>query len=154
MLFFFSVMYTSKKNGHHAAQFEKKNNYLVSKKMDIPPHLADTTTLLKNHSAYSHFQSALIRCLLGLYVLLKYNGRLWERLVLTSLFGILLVFFTYKYMTLKKTWKVYARVMLTLSLSLLLLWIARKETVQVVVGTLFFVDAMMGIQSRHTATLL
>lgn len=122
--------------------------------MDIPPSLVDNTTLLKNHSVYSHYQSALFRCLLGLYVLLKYEERVWERIVLTSVLGSLLVFFVYKYVVMKKTWKVYARVILTLTLCILLLWIAKKDTVKVVVGTLLFVDAMMGIQSRHTATLL
>jgi membrane-bound metal-dependent hydrolase YbcI (DUF457 family) len=122
--------------------------------MDIPHSLVDTTTLVKNHNEYTHFGSVLIRCLLGLYVLLYYEERLWERVVLTTLFGILLVFFVYKYVTIEKTWKVYARVILTLTLCILLLWVAKKETAKVVIGTLLFVDGMMGIQSRHTATLL
>lgn len=122
--------------------------------MDIPPSLVDTTTLLENHSEYSHFQSAIIRCLLGLYVLLKYEERFWERIVLTILLTSLLVFFVYKYIVINKTWKVYARVILTLTLAIFLLWFAKKETAKVVVGTLLFVDAMMGIQSRHIATLL
>jgi hypothetical protein len=54
----------------------------------------------------------------------------------------------------KKTWKVYSRTVLTLALTLFLLLFAEKDAAKRVGGTLLIVDAMMGLQSRFTATLL
>lgn len=122
---------------------------------DIPLHLVDTTTLIKNHSVYDHYGCVMLRCFLGLYMLLAYDARDAERFMFIFLFGSLLAFFVIKATTMhKKTWKVYARIVLTLTVCLLLLLFAEKETVKYVVGTLLIVDAMMGIQSRYTATLL
>ena len=70
------------------------------------------------------------------------------------LFGSLWLFFLYKFFALKKTWKSYSRIVVTLSLCVLLMWGAKLETARIGVGLLLIVDALIGLQSRHTATLL
>ena len=123
--------------------------------MDIPLHLVDTTTFFENHSVYAHYGCVLLRSVLGMYMLLAYNALDAERFTFIGLFGFLLAIFVAKSIMMpKKTWKVYARIVLTLTVSILLLLFAEKETAKHVVGTLLIVDAMMGIQSRYTATLL
>jgi hypothetical protein len=70
-----------------------------------------------------------------------------------AFFVALTIFFIYKYVT-TKTWKVYARSVLTLVLVLVLLQFVQTDRSKTVAGTLLIVDAMMGLQSRYTATLL
>lgn len=122
--------------------------------MDLPTNLIDTTTLIPNHSVYGHFFCILIRCLVALFYLMDYDNH-YKKLhtLFLGVFVALTVFFVYKYYT-TKTWKVYARSVLTLVLVLVLLQVVPNDRGKTVAGTLLIVDAMMGLQSRYIATLL
>lgn len=122
--------------------------------MDLPQHLIDTTTLIPNHSAYTHFGCVALRCLLGLYLITRYDGKRVEFASFLAVLGTALAFFLYKSITAKKTWKVYSRTVLTLTIASILLLFAEKDAAKLVGGTLLIVDAMMGLQSRYIATLL
>lgn len=122
--------------------------------MDLPQNLIDTTTLIPNHTAYAHFGCVALRCLLGIYLITRYDGKRWEFASFVAVLGTALALFLYKSIFAKKTWKVYSRTVLTLTLTLLLLLFAEKDAAKLVGGTLLIVDAMMGLQSRFTATLL
>ena len=122
--------------------------------MDIPANLVDPTTVVKNHTMYSHLGCVALRCAIGLFFLLQYKQSAEENAFFLFLFGGLLLFFLYKFLRVKKTWKVYLRIVVTLAVSIILMLTAEKETVGTAVGLLLIVDALMGIQSRYTATLL
>lgn len=139
--------------------------------MDLPSILRDNTTWIKNHSAKSHYVCIFLRCLLGLSFLMFYNDRTWvaersnwklevrEKYVIMTLFVCIAVVISLRMwyvVFLKKlsTWKVYVRTILMLILAMLVLAFVEIETAKPVIGMLWIVDAMMGLQSRHTATLL
>lgn len=125
--------------------------------MEIPAHLVDPTTLVKNHTMYSHLGCVALRCAIGLFFLLGYEQSANQNIAFVSLFGVLLAFFLYKFIFVKKarnTWKVFLRTIITLALSIILMLTAEEETVGTAVGLLLIVDALMGLQSRYTATLL
>ena len=122
--------------------------------MDIPAHLVDPTTLVKGHTMYSHLGCVALRCAIGLFFLLAYTQSMAEDVIFSMLFGGLLLFFLYKFFRVKKTWKVYLRTVVTLALSIILMLTAEKDTAGTAVGLLLIVDALMGLQSRYTATLL
>lgn len=122
--------------------------------MDIPAHLVDSTTLVKNHTMYTHLGCVALRCVIGLFFLLQYQQSTNENIAFFSLFGVLLVFFLYKFIFVNKTWKVFLRTIITLALSIILMLTAEKETAGTAVGLLLIVDGLMGLQSRYTATLL
>lgn len=127
--------------------------------MDIPANLVDPTTLVKNHTMYSHLGCVALRCAIGLFFLLAYTQSTKENIALyniafVSLFVALLLVFLYKFIFVKKTWKVYLRIVVTLALSIILMLTAETETAGTAVGLLLIVDALMGLQSRYTATLL
>lgn len=121
--------------------------------MDLPQHLIDTTTLIPNHSIYAHFGCVALRCFLGLYLITLYEGRRVEFGLFVAVLATALALFLYKSIFARKTWKVYSRTVLTLALTLILLLFAEKDAAKLVAGTLLIVDAMMGLQSRFTATL-
>ena len=122
--------------------------------MDLRADLKDPTLLVKDHSLYAHLGCVALRCLIGLYFFFMFTQSMEEKVFFSILFGSLLIFFLYKFIRVKNTWKAYARIVLTLSLSILLMWKADKETARIAVGTLLIADALIGLQSRHTATLL
>ena len=122
--------------------------------MDLPQHLIDTTTLIPNHSVYTHYGCVALRCLLGLYLITRYGGKRVEFASFLAVLGTALALFLYKSIFAKKTLKLYSRTVLKLTLTLILLLFAEKDAAKLVGGTLLIVDAMMGLQSRVTATLL
>lgn len=122
--------------------------------MDIPAHLVDTTTLVKDHTMYTHLGCVALRCFLGLYFLLKYQQTTEENIFFVVLFGALLFFFLFKFIHVKKTWKVFLRTVITMALAIPLLLGAEKQIARAAIGLLLIVDALMGLQSRYVATLL
>ena len=122
--------------------------------MDIPDRLRDPTLLVKHHSVYAHLGCVALRCSIGLYFLFLFQQTLEEKVFFSLLLGSLWLFFLYKFFALKKTWKSYSRIVVTLSLCLLLIWQGELETARTGVGLLLIVDAQIGLQSRHTAKLL
>lgn len=122
--------------------------------MDLPPALVDTTTIIANHSVRSHYLCIFLRCMLGLYFVTAYDGNLKEKGRWNAFFALAAYFFWTKYMLPRQTWKVYARTIAVLLLSIVILHTVEHKDAKLMVGLLFIVDALMGMQSRHTATLL
>lgn len=121
--------------------------------MDIPSILVDTTTIVANHSVFSHYGCVLLRCMLGMYFILVHDPDIHRKEPWIAFLVASIVFFGYKY-AITKSWKVYARTIIFLIVSTILLLLARERCATTVVGMLFIADAMMGVQSRYTATLL
>lgn len=122
--------------------------------MDLRVELRDTTLLVKDHGVYAHLGCVMLRCLIGFYFLFMFAGSVEEKVFFSMLFGFLLIFFLSKFICVKNSWKAYARIVLTLALALFILHRADKSTARVAVGLLLIVDALIGLQSRHTAVLL
>lgn len=106
--------------------------------MDIPPRLRDEFTIVPNHPMRNHLGCVLLRIALGLYTLR-------HGLPPEAALGIA-AFFALSFCLKPPTWKVYLRTVLVY----LLVPLVPKE----VGGALIIVDALMGLQSRHIATLL
>lgn len=120
--------------------------------MDIPARLTDSTTFLTNHTVWTHFVCVTIRCLVAFYLWKVYEpGR--DRVAVTILCISILFIFTYKYFYVK-SWKVFARVVFVYSMVLAVLYTLSTEQAKTIAGLLIVMDAMMGLQSRYTATLL
>ena len=105
--------------------------------MDIPPRLRDTLTLVPNHPLLHHLGCVALRTALGLWTI-HHGLAPVEALAIAA-------FFALSWASKPPTWKVYLRTVLVY----LLVPIVPNE----VAGTLIVVDALMGLQSRHTATL-
>lgn len=69
--------------------------------------------------------------------------------VLIILSLIIVILFIYKFQTNSKTWKVYLRTVASYSTIAYLLSIQKNKEA----GIIAIVDALLGLQSRHTATL-
>lgn len=119
---------------------------------DIPVRLRDSTTFLPNHTVWAHFVCVAIRCLVALYFWKVYEPDR-DRLAVTILCIAILFVFTYKYVFVK-SWKVFARVVFVYSMVLSVLYTLSTEQAKTIAGLLVVMDAMMGLQSRYTATLM
>jgi hypothetical protein len=120
--------------------------------MDIPPNLIDTTTLIPNHSVWAHFGCVSIRVALAMFLWTKYSPER-HRLPVTLLSVSIISLFAYKFWNVK-SWKVFARVVFTYATVLTILYTVHPDRASTIAGLLVFMDAMMGLQSRFTATLL
>lgn len=118
-------------------------------KETIPDIIADKTTLLKKHTWYTHLLCVLFRIIIGI-ALISYDpisSKINDILIVLSL--IVVIFFAYKFQTNSRTWKVYLRTMVSYSTIAYLLSIQKNKEA----GIIAIVDALLGLQSRHTATL-
>lgn len=134
--------------------------------MDLPPSLRDTHTIIAKHSASAHYGCVALRCFLGLCIVLWWNHEpicihskfkdfkskyvCVLQMITISLMILGVVFFSYKHAIVGRSWKVYPRTIAVLVMAIVLLY--RKEPT--VAGTLLIVDALMGLQSRHTMAVL
>ena len=125
---------------------------------DIPLRLRDPTLRAPSQA---YLFCILLRVSLGLALIL-YNKWLTEkgRWVSWAVMGILAftaIAFLRKYFEVRPVWKVYLRfIVMAISAILLIaigLWKKRPELVAIA-GVLILVDILMGIQSRHMASLL
>jgi hypothetical protein len=110
--------------------------------MPIPDRLIDKTTIVKNHTVWTHMVCIIIRVTLGLLVL-KNKIQLKN----AQYIGLcVLCIFMYKYINVSPIWKVYIRTLIvyTLVSSSIKLELS-KETI----GILIIVDALLAVQSRH-----
>lgn len=118
-------------------------------KEEIPNRLVDTTTIVKNHTWYTHLVCIIIRILLGLFLLShsELDNNTSGYLIIFMM--IIVVMFAMKFKNNSNTWKVYLRTVVAYSLSALL--INNKKNKEA--GMVVIIDALLGLQSRHTATL-
>jgi hypothetical protein len=107
--------------------------------MDIPPRLRDAHTLVPNHPLLNHLGCVALRAGLGLWTV-RHGLPPLAALAIAAFFALSWVFKP-------PSWKVYLRTVLVYLL------VAFPPTPKEVAGTLIIVDALMGLQSRHTATL-
>lgn len=123
--------------------------------MDLPSNLIDRTTVLKNHTAWTHVFCVLLRCSLGLYLLHTGVATPSRRRAWTVLAVVVMTFFFYRRQTVPRpTWKVYLRTVVAYGVVLAALHVLDPPEAALLGGTLIIVDALLGLQSRHIATLL
>ena len=112
--------------------------------MDITDRLIDKTTVLKNHTVWTHLFCILLRITLGISII---KG--WLSLKSASYLAIIIVLvFGRKFITNNKTWKVYLRTTLVYTIVMTTRFTHLPKEI---VGTLVIVDALMGLQSRRIA---
>ncbi len=110
----------------------------------IPEVYRDNTTMVKNHSTYSHLGCVILRCVLGVLVINKTIPT--KILLILSL--IIAIGFAYKYFKLKNVWKVFSRTVIVYAIIAILI-LKYNDKYSTVYGILIIVDALMGLQSRH-----
>jgi hypothetical protein len=110
----------------------------------IPEIFKDNTTIVKEHTQYTHLVCVLIRMTLGSLIIL--NKIPSNFILILSLFVIIV--FLNKFFKLQNVWKVYMRTVLTYTFVLVFTFLY-KEKYNNLSGLLIIVDALMGLQSRH-----
>ncbi len=110
----------------------------------IPEVYRDNTTIVKNHSSYSHLGCVIFRSILGILVINKTIPT--KILLILSLF--IAISFTYKYFKLRNVWKVFSRTIIVYTIIAILI-LKYDDKYSTVYGILIIVDALMGLQSRH-----
>lgn len=116
--------------------------------MDIPNRIRDHTTLVKNHTWMSHFGCILLRTLVGMLIA---NGSLPKSAIII-LCLLVIITFSYKFLFNQGTWKSYLRTVLAY-FTIATVQVVDMPCANAISGTIAIVDALMGLQSRHTATL-
>lgn len=115
----------------------------------IPDALVDHTTMLyPRHNMLTHLGCVLLRTSIGASLICSPQASLVVIIVLT----LVLIMFISKYSKMRnvKTWKCYPRAIIIYATCLYL--IAKKEHKSA--GVLLIMDGLMGLQSRHTASVL
>jgi hypothetical protein len=113
--------------------------------MDIPDRLIDKTTIYRKHTVWTHLFCVLLRIALGISVILNKTSSdfiIWLAYFVIFTFG-------YKFLYNNNTWKVYGRTMLIYTIVLFFI-----NTNRDISGIFIIIDALMGFQSRHTATII
>ncbi len=111
----------------------------------IPDLLKDNTTMIKNHTLKTHIFCILLRIAIGLLIITDNLSKFIIQML--SLFVIIV--FSYKFFKLKHVWKVYLRTVLIYAIVLFLVT-KYNNKYNNVAGTLIIIDAILGLQSRHT----
>lgn len=115
--------------------------------MGIPNRLIDNTTIYKHHTVYTHLFCIVLRCFIGLVSIFQFENYKYS---LTWLSLLIFIGFGYKFIYNNHTWKVYLRT----SISYIIVYFLLNYNKNELAGLLIIVDALLGIQSRHTATLI
>lgn len=114
---------------------------MITKLNLIPERLVDKTTVVKNHTIYTHLFCVILRIFIGYFY-----PRIPKKIfIMLAIFVVLT--FGYKFFFNTGTWKNYLR---TTLIYLLLIFINNDVLAQ----SLIFMDALMAQQSRFIATLL
>ena len=113
-------------------------------KVHIPLLLQDPTTIVKNHTLKTYIFCVLLRITFGLFIIT--NNIPKNILIIICL--LIIVTFSYKFIKLKKVWKVYLRTILVYII-VLFLTLKYNQQYNQVSGILIIIDALMGLQSRH-----
>lgn len=123
----------------------------------IDQHILDPTTTYKHHNVYTHLGCVLLRCAIGISLILSQTN-LSSPTVDKKIIHLLLVFcvivvlwFGSKYIRLIKSstvvWKAYLRNVIAYTVAGGLIYKKRFD----LAGTIMIADALMGTQSRHMA---
>ncbi len=120
----------------------------------IDDNIVDHSTLLyPHHNVFTHMGCVLFRTTIGL-TLMRDNLSPKIRMSIIYLMIIVLILFSSKYVSQVSngitTWKVYPRMIISYIAALYLLSKHKEQSA----GLLIIVDALMGLQSRHTASVL
>lgn len=109
-----------------------------------------TTRLYPAHTIYTHLGCVCLRTILGLFLLNTELGAEAKTRFIVLFFVILLIF-GYKYISFVThntvVWKTYPRTLIAYASGLYLIHKNQSRSA----GMLVLVDALMGLQSRHTA---
>ncbi len=112
-----------------------------------------STALYPHHNAFTHMGCVLIRTTLGL-TLMRTNLSPAIRMTIIRIIIVVLIMFGVKYISQTvnetMTWKVYPRTLIAYSSALYLMSQHQEQQA----GLLIIVDALMGLQSRHMASVL
>lgn len=112
-----------------------------------------TTALYPKHNVFTHMGCVLLRTTIGL-TLMRRNLSPNIRMTIIRIIIIVIILFGSKYISHTvnqvQTWKVYPRMLITYIASLYLISQHNEQAA----GVLIIVDALMGLQSRHMASVL
>lgn len=118
----------------------------------LHPSVVDYGNIVPNHNVYTHLGCVLLRCSLGLGIIWsQYDGNTARKRVLIVLCVLVVIVFGTKHIVYtsldKVVWKSYLRTVLAYSIAIICLHTNRYDHA----GLLIISDALMGLQSRHTA---
>lgn len=126
-------------------------------KEPIDPNILDRTTIVKDHNVYTHLGCVLLRCAIGISLILSQTNlsstNVDMRIIylLLSFCAIVVLWFGSKYIRLIKSntvvWKAYLRNVIAYTVAGGLIYKKRFD----LAGTIMIADALMGVQSRHMA---
>ncbi len=119
----------------------------------LPTSVADPSLVYK-HNEFSHMGCVLLRSAIGTSLLRENVSNTHKKRVM-AIMAIALIIFTIKYILVvlvghRVLWKNYPRFIFIYSLALYLLYNGESKSA----GILIIVDAMMGLESRHTAAVI
>ncbi len=120
----------------------------------IADELLDHRLIYQKHNVYTHLGCVILRSAIGLTLINKTLSEK-DRCTAMILIIIALIIFGSKYIhrvVIQRSvfWKAYLRMLVAYSSALYLIW-QRKESHA---GLLIIADALMGLQSRHLASVL
>jgi hypothetical protein len=121
----------------------------------IADELVDHGTLLyPNHTIYTHLGCTLFRSVIGISLMSKSLSPQSRKTIILMIVSVLIIFaWKYLYNVVMHDipfWKAYPRMLLAYSVALYLIHIKQESYA----GMLIVADALMGIQSRHMASVL
>lgn len=120
----------------------------------IDDKIVDHSTILyPHHNVFTHMGCVLLRTSIGI-TLMRNNLSPKTRMSIIYVIIIALIFFGSKYLTQMShqvlTWKVYPRMLISYSTALYLISQHKEQSA----GLIIIMDALMGLQSRHMASVL
>jgi hypothetical protein len=129
----------------------------------VPESIRDPTTIYNNHTMGSYLPCVILRVTIGLIFILapslffsSFYGK-WAAIILAALASIL---FGLKWFVApgQDTWKVFLRTSIIYFIVAILLYtsITRSDPISLytICGALIIIDALMGLQSRHTVQVI
>ena len=114
--------------------------------MEVIDRLRDKNTSIQDHSFLHYLVCVLLRIGLGVSLV---TTNYFSAQFITRFCILISLFFFYKAINNSPTWKVYSRTVLTYLLVAHIYHSSRTMS-----GTLIIMDALLGLQSRHIATLI
>jgi hypothetical protein len=113
-----------------------------------------STVLYPNHTVYTHLGCAVLRTIMGVVLLESSDSSVVRPLIIVVMVLSIIVFW-HKYLSNvfkgdDVVWKVYLRTLLAYSTSTYLSLAGHTQ----IAGALLITDALMGVQSRHMASVL
>lgn len=123
----------------------------------IPEHLEDKTTILykknKKHTIYTYIFCIILRIIIGILIYYKISIFKYLTFIIPLLLSFV-IFTGHKFLlTENNTWKVYLRTLLV-SLTAIIISLLNKNENNNIAGILIIVDSLLGLQSRHSTSIL